>query len=173
MHFARRSTPFWVTFVGARWPPEHAHWRTAWAPPAPSKPKGFANNGARVASRNASLVPMLGAKSPRKNLISHIDASLSRQPLVKGERLVRYEVNAVMSCCTAPCQATAKKFARQLFQILLPLLWLRTSQPQRKTRQQYCSWSSGWLLGCAFAPILAEGAMTLPVTLSGGVLFAS
>ena len=30
-------------------------------------------------------------------MISHIDASLSRQPLVKGERLVRYEVNAVMS----------------------------------------------------------------------------
>ena len=28
--------------------------------------------------------------------ISHIDASHSRQPLVKGERLVRYEVNAVI-----------------------------------------------------------------------------
>ena len=35
--------------------------------------------------------------SSRKNLWSHIDASHSRQPLVKGERLVRYEVNAVMS----------------------------------------------------------------------------
>ena len=32
----------------------------------------------------------------RKNSRSHIDASHSRQPLVKGERLVRYEVNAVM-----------------------------------------------------------------------------
>ena len=31
-----------------------------------------------------------------KNWESHIDASHSRQPLVKGERLVRYEVNAVM-----------------------------------------------------------------------------
>ena len=31
-----------------------------------------------------------------KNSESHIDASLSRQPLVKGERLVRYEVNAVI-----------------------------------------------------------------------------
>ena len=31
-----------------------------------------------------------------KNSRSHIDASHSRQPLVKGERLVRYEVNAVM-----------------------------------------------------------------------------
>ena len=32
----------------------------------------------------------------RKNSGSHIDASHSRQPLVKGERLVRYEVNAVI-----------------------------------------------------------------------------
>ena len=35
-------------------------------------------------------------KQSLKNCISHIDASHSRQPLVKGERLVRYEVNAVM-----------------------------------------------------------------------------
>ena len=35
-------------------------------------------------------------EAPPKSMISHIDASLSRQPLVKGERLVRYEVNAVM-----------------------------------------------------------------------------
>ena len=39
--------------------------------------------------------PLLGL-APRKNSGSHIDASHSRQPLVKGERLVRYEVNAVM-----------------------------------------------------------------------------
>ena len=38
----------------------------------------------------------LGALSPLKNSGSHIDASLARQPLVKGERLVRCEVNAVM-----------------------------------------------------------------------------
>ena len=38
----------------------------------------------------------VGSQGPRKNLGSHIDASHSRQPLVKGERLVRYEVNAVM-----------------------------------------------------------------------------
>ena len=35
-------------------------------------------------------------RRPLKNYESHIDASLSRQPLVKGERLVRYEVNAVI-----------------------------------------------------------------------------
>jgi hypothetical protein len=38
----------------------------------------------------------VGARRPLKNSGSHIDASHSRQPLVKGERLVRYEVNAVM-----------------------------------------------------------------------------
>ena len=41
-------------------------------------------------------IRLLGTISSRKNSGSHIDASLSRQPLVKGERLVRYEVNAVM-----------------------------------------------------------------------------
>ena len=41
------------------------------------------------------LAKLLGPK-PRKNSGSHIDASHSRQPLVKGERLVRNEVNAVM-----------------------------------------------------------------------------
>ena len=34
---------------------------------------------------------------PLKNNGSHIDASLSRQPLVKGERLVRAEMNAVIN----------------------------------------------------------------------------
>ena len=40
----------------------------------------------------------------RKNWESHIDASHSRQPLIKGERLVRYEVNAVilLRCVTKP-----------------------------------------------------------------------
>ena len=46
--------------------------------------------------RRKDFVKLLGPK-PRKNSGSHIDASHSRQPLVKGERLVRNEVNAVMS----------------------------------------------------------------------------
>ena len=41
------------------------------------------------------LFELLEPKLP-KNWHSHIDASLSRQPLVKGERLMRYEVIAVM-----------------------------------------------------------------------------
>ena len=43
-----------------------------------------------------TLAPDVGSQGSRKNSGSHIDASHSRQPLVKGERLVRYEVNAVM-----------------------------------------------------------------------------
>jgi len=42
------------------------------------------------------LLRFVGTQRFPKNCGSHIDASLSRQPLVKGERLVRYEVNAVM-----------------------------------------------------------------------------
>ena len=40
---------------------------------------------------------IVGSQGSHKNSNSHIDASHSRQPLVKGERLVRYEVNAVMT----------------------------------------------------------------------------
>jgi len=42
----------------------------------------------------------------RRNSGSHIDASLSRQPLVKGERLVRYEVDAVMQLIGFRAQCT-------------------------------------------------------------------
>ena len=42
------------------------------------------------------LPVLVGVVTPLKNTGSHIDASHSRQPLVKGERLVRYEMNAVM-----------------------------------------------------------------------------
>ena len=42
------------------------------------------------------LALFVGNQGSLKNSNSHIDASHSRQPLVKGERLVRYEVNAVM-----------------------------------------------------------------------------
>lgn len=42
------------------------------------------------------LLIVVGTRRSLKNSGSHIDASHSRQPLVKGERLVRYEVNAVM-----------------------------------------------------------------------------
>ena len=44
----------------------------------------------------SKVMAEVGNQSSHKNSNSHIDASHSRQPLVKGERLVRYEVNAVM-----------------------------------------------------------------------------
>ena len=72
-------------------------------------------------ARHRMLRSRLLGPQPRKNSGSHIDASHSRQPLVKGERLVRYEVNAVMTllfatqsaaihgvkaaCASAPAQA--------------------------------------------------------------------
>ena len=46
---------------------------------------------------------MLGLREPLKNSGSHIDASHSRQPLVKGERLVCYEANAVMTRAAQGC----------------------------------------------------------------------
>jgi hypothetical protein len=50
--------------------------------------------GYRSPARSDALA-VVWACAPQKYR-SHIDASHSRQPLVKGERLVRYEVNAVM-----------------------------------------------------------------------------
>ena len=62
--------------------------------PAPGCPVSVA---ARRKHHCASCVnASVGDQGPRKNSGSHIDASHSRQPLVKGERLVRHEVNAVM-----------------------------------------------------------------------------
>ena len=48
-----------------------------------------------LANHTWNQISLLG-NTPRKNWGIHIAAFLSRQPLVKGERLVRYEVNAVM-----------------------------------------------------------------------------
>ena len=58
---------------------------------------------------------LLGALSPLKNSGSHIDASLSRQPLVKGERLVRYEVNAVMLQPQGRAQRASAKECEAMF----------------------------------------------------------
>ena len=54
--------------------------------------------GAAMAIEGCCSGASVGTLRFRKNCGSHIDASHSRQPLVKGERLVRYEVNAVMGC---------------------------------------------------------------------------
>ena len=54
-------------------------------------------------------------RSSRKNSGSHIDASLSRQPLVKGERLVRYEVNAVIIRFAQPCTTNSGYMCRLIF----------------------------------------------------------
>jgi len=46
---------------------------------------------------STSLQKSCWGTRPRKNSEIHIDVSHSRQPLVKGERLVRYEVNTVIA----------------------------------------------------------------------------
>ena len=56
-------------------------------------------------AHTAACTHPVGAHGLRKNSRSHIDASHPRQPLVKGERLARYEVNSVMSSgADAQCQ---------------------------------------------------------------------
>ena len=50
--------------------------------------------GRGLASLMARWLFYVGNQGSLKNSNSHIDASHSRQPLVKGERLVRAEVNA-------------------------------------------------------------------------------
>ncbi len=56
-------------------------------------------------THTAACTHHVGAHGLRTNLRSHIDASHSRQPFVKGEILVRYEMNSVMSNgADAQCQ---------------------------------------------------------------------
>ena len=60
------------------------------------QPIWMAGLASRIEGPCWRLAYFVGNQGSLKNSNSHIDASHSRQPLVKGERLVRYEVNAVM-----------------------------------------------------------------------------
>jgi len=84
----------------------------------------------------------VGPQGVRKNLGSHIDASHSRQPLVKGERLVRYEVNAVMPLCVhnggCPKFGTTLQLPADTYQLNAPACHCKQSvsdwhQPCQKT----------------------------------------
>ena len=57
-------------------------------------------------------------KSKQKQNESHIDASHSRQPSVKGERLVRYEVNAVTTDCLGGAALQLRIGARERRQLI-------------------------------------------------------
>ena len=79
---------------------EH-HWlQTCWWQQEGKKADGHGRRQHRVGLEEgtAGQSPRadVGNRSSLKNWNTHIDASHSRQPLVKGERLVRYEVNIVM-----------------------------------------------------------------------------
>ena len=77
-------------------PPSSSH--PAFGSPKASRETAHASGVLHLAIEPSLLIARmpLGSLRARKNSRSHIDAYLSRQPLVKGERLVRYEVNAVM-----------------------------------------------------------------------------
>ena len=62
----------------------------------------------------------------RKNWESHIDASHSRQPLVKGERLVRYEVNAVIDYIGFPWLSCHRDSTRPSIIAIPWTFWWRT-----------------------------------------------
>ena len=80
-------------------------------------------------------VVLLGARGPFKNSVSHIDASLSRQPLVKGERLVRYEVNAVMPLSGGHGQQGLAKRRGQMFLCLPATFWPIWAVPAETLRR--------------------------------------
>ena len=103
------------------------------------------------------FVDEVGARKPLKHFRSHIDASHSRQPLLKGERLVRYEVNAVISSCrlvnhimiflTQMCSATlykTKHLMQQNAHCLVSVgmhtsaLAIRMSWPRAAIGQGFC-----------------------------------
>jgi len=54
------------------------------------------DNRCVYARRNVSQTPHADGNKSLQKLVSRINAPLSRQPLVKGERLVRGEVSAAM-----------------------------------------------------------------------------
>ena len=72
----------------------HFHWLHITTPPRLFLPR--TRQKKKPLSLSKAITAYCWITKIRKNCESHIDASHSRQPLVKGERLVRYEVNAVM-----------------------------------------------------------------------------
>ena len=97
-----RASPCTVSVVFVRANKSASHWGFLLCLLGPKRRRSlhfsFVNGGAEHGDKHcSSSFVIVGTQRPRKNWRSHIDASHSRQPLVKGERLVRYEVNAVMT----------------------------------------------------------------------------
>ena len=102
-------------------------------------------------------IQFVGTQRFPKNCRSHIDASLSRQPLVKGERLVRYEVNAVMVTTDCACNVSSYSSAKpdylqiptHCWQLLAAarklttpreiLLWMTPSEAPKALQASECS----------------------------------
>ena len=68
----------------------------------------------RLVQRCLAVSLLLGARGPPKNGNSHVDAPPSRQPLTKGEKLVRLDVDAVLVCRECPPSITSVLQRQQL-----------------------------------------------------------
>ena len=135
----------------------------------------------------------MGLREPLKNSGSHIDASHSRQPLVKGERLVRYEVNAVMtlkhcnrlvlrwsglqSCfpgaaqcfvhkpLDSSCSKLGNESVRQAQHRTADNTWQRDGQMlSKETRERKEHASSSYIQTCTDAQIVTPKGVLLPAS---------
>ena len=87
-----------------------------------------------------SYILLVGTRKSLKNSGSHIDASHSRQPLVKGERLVRYEVNAVIL-------ETSKLSNTVQFYICIIVCEMQVNVPCRQRHSwQHTSQHESWVI---------------------------
>ena len=93
---------------------------------------------------------IVGTRRSRKSCGSHIGAAQPRQPLVKGERLVRYEVSAVMvqaaSGATSPSECLQDTLLQQLFhfvqlalQLCIGWIYIFIMLPRRVCSPQRCA----------------------------------
>ena len=90
-----------------------------------------------VCTAESSTVPRnVGNQGSRKNSNSHIDASHSRQPLVKGERLVRYEVNAVMTLLGTTRGLSAREDASNRFLAASSSSFAHSTRSTGRSRRQ-------------------------------------
>ena len=82
----------------------------------------------------------VGAQLP-KNGANHIDAHHSRQPLVKGERLVRYEVHAVIVSVLQLMECVYLKFNNdfKLKHVEEEEGDSTKGRPQARSRHNYCA----------------------------------
>ena len=115
---------------------------------------------------------------PTGGLICHIYFSLGRCPLELAQGPSRVALALHLARGSAPFGVTSQREAQQYRHVSLANTKIYTGayslrpQPTCRNKRTINTETVG-SMPQIFVVILAEGAMTLPVTLSGGVLFAS